>query len=161
MARRHKDAVYAQMIRVCGNRDDAEDVLVEALLSAHRAIGQLRDEAGFRPWLARIGRRVCSKLKRKKALEPILRLSEIDAPSAPDAGTDPDFAVMKTCVESALGSLPDIYRETFLLDLEGMTAGEIGQRLGISNAAVKSRLHRARAIVRRMLDRDICVLEPD
>lgn len=62
------------MVRVCGNRDDAEDVLVEALLSAHRALGQLRDEAGFRAWLIRIGGRVCGKLKRREALALALAL---------------------------------------------------------------------------------------
>ena len=43
LTREHKDSVYRQMIRVCGNREDAEDVLVEALLKAYRHLDQLRD----------------------------------------------------------------------------------------------------------------------
>ena len=43
LANEHKDAVYRQMIRVCGNREDAEDVLIEALLKAYRHLDQLRD----------------------------------------------------------------------------------------------------------------------
>ena len=57
LAEAHKDAVYRQMIRACGNREDAEDVLVEALLKAYRSLDQLRDQGAFRAWLARIGRR--------------------------------------------------------------------------------------------------------
>jgi len=48
LANEHKDAVYRQLIRACGNREDAEDVLVEALLKAYRNLGQLRDSAAFR-----------------------------------------------------------------------------------------------------------------
>ena len=50
----HKDAVYRQLVRTCGNRDDAEDALVEALTSAHRSLETLRDEKAFRGWLAQI-----------------------------------------------------------------------------------------------------------
>ena len=43
LANQHKDAVYRQMLRVCGNREDAEDVLIEALLKAYRNLDRLRD----------------------------------------------------------------------------------------------------------------------
>ena len=59
LTQQHKDAVYRQMIRVCGNREDAEDVQVEALLKAYRHLDELRDSAAFRGWLAQIARRVC------------------------------------------------------------------------------------------------------
>jgi RNA polymerase sigma-70 factor (ECF subfamily) len=52
LANQHKDEVYRQMIRARGNREDAEDVLVEALLKAHRHLAQLRDSTAFRAWLA-------------------------------------------------------------------------------------------------------------
>jgi RNA polymerase sigma-70 factor, ECF subfamily len=71
LAQRHRDAVYRQMVRVCGNRDDAEDVLVEALVSAYRHMESLRDEGAFRGWLATIGRRVCGKVRAREALEPV------------------------------------------------------------------------------------------
>jgi DNA-directed RNA polymerase specialized sigma24 family protein len=59
LTRQHKDSVYRQLLRVCGNHEDAEDVLVEALLKAYRHLNQLRDSEAFRAWLAQIGRRVC------------------------------------------------------------------------------------------------------
>ena len=48
LANQHKDLVYRQMVRVCGNREDAEDVLIEALLRAYRHLDQLRDSVAFR-----------------------------------------------------------------------------------------------------------------
>src|ERR1700756_3945250 len=82
LTRRHKDSVYCQMMRVCGNREDAEDVLVEALLSAYRHLDQLRDSAAFRAWLAQIARRVCWQLKKREALLPLLQLSAVEDPAA-------------------------------------------------------------------------------
>jgi RNA polymerase sigma-70 factor (ECF subfamily) len=72
LANENRDAVYRQLIRACGNREDAEDVLVEALLKAYRNLGQLRDSDAFRSWLAQIGRRVCWQLKQREALLPII-----------------------------------------------------------------------------------------
>jgi hypothetical protein len=59
LANQHKDQVYRHMTRACGNREDTEDVLVEAMVKAHRHLGQLRDARAFRAWLAQIARRVC------------------------------------------------------------------------------------------------------
>ena len=53
LANQHKDKVYRQMVRVCGNHEDAEDVLIEALLKAYRHMEQLHDVESFRPWLSR------------------------------------------------------------------------------------------------------------
>ena len=74
----HKDAVYRQMLRVCGNREDAEDVLIEALLKAYQHMHQLNDPAAFRAWLAQIARRVCWQLKKREALAPLLQLSMLE-----------------------------------------------------------------------------------
>jgi DNA-directed RNA polymerase specialized sigma24 family protein len=78
LTRQHKDSVYRQMLRVCGNNEDAEDVLIEALLKAYRQLDQLRDSAAFRAWLAQIARRVCWQLKEREALGPLLQLSTLD-----------------------------------------------------------------------------------
>src|SRR5579862_5515000 len=71
------------MLRVCGNREDAEDVLIEALLKAYCSMDQLRHPASFRAWLAQIARRVCWQLKEHEALMPLLQLSELE-----DAGVE-------------------------------------------------------------------------
>jgi DNA-directed RNA polymerase specialized sigma24 family protein len=77
--RQHKDAVYRHMLRVSGNHEDAEDVLVEAWLEAYRHLDPLRDSAAFRFCLAQIGRRVCWQLKEREALLTILQLSTLEA----------------------------------------------------------------------------------
>lgn len=156
LAQRHRDAVYRQMVRVCGNRDDAEDVLVEALLSAHRHLGSLRDETAFRGWLATIGRRVCGKIRARESLLPVMQLAA-DYP-APYEEPDWDMDHLKSCVQSAVRSLAPAYREAYeACDLDGLTGEEAAERLGVSLPALKSRLHRARRMVCEALDRDVCL----
>ncbi|MGD0932051.1 MAG: sigma-70 family RNA polymerase sigma factor [Candidatus Korobacteraceae bacterium] len=159
LAGEHKDAVYRQLIRACGNREDAEDVLVEALLKAYRNLGRLRDSAAFRAWLAQIGRRVCWQLKQREALLPIMQLSAMEASgiqlqSDQDA---PDLLAarqeMKQLLRQAIESLPEAERTVYQLrDLEEASGEQVAARLGLSLAAMKSRLHRARASVRHYLD---------
>ena len=159
LANEHKDTVYRQMIRVCGNREDAEDVLVEALLRAFRHLDQLRDSVAFHAWLAQIARRVCWQLKEREALLPLLQLSTVEEEGREIAGVEPgpeaEVAArqMKALLNDAIGKLPDGYREVYRMrDVEEMSGDEVAKRLGISQTAMKSRLHRAREMVRQHLD---------
>jgi RNA polymerase sigma-70 factor, ECF subfamily len=159
LARQHKDAVYRQMIRVCGNREDAEDVLIEALLKAYRHLDQLRESAAFRAWLAQIAKRVCWQLKERKALSPLLQLSMLEEEGRELPGTEPPPDVqlarqeMKQLLNQAIEALPALYRQVYqLCDIEDLRGDEVAQRLHISRAAMKSRLHRARDLVRAHLD---------
>ncbi len=159
LARQHKDAVYRQMIRVCGNREDAEDVLIEALLKAYRHLGQLRESAAFRAWLAQIARRVCWQLKERESLLPLLQLSTLEDEGRELAGSEPPLDTqlaqqeMKQVLKEAMEALPELYRPVYeLCDVEDLPGDEVAERLGISRAAMKSRLHRARDLVRGHLD---------
>jgi len=148
LANQHKDAVYRQMLRVCGNREDAEDVLMEALLKAYRSLEQLRGAEAFRAWLAQIARR----------LAPLLQLSAIDEGFEPvHPGEPQDMALarseMKTLLWQAVGELPEEARAVYLLrDVEELSGEEAARQLGISVRAMKSRLHRARRALREKLD---------
>lgn len=160
---KHKDAVYRQMIRVCGNHDDAEDVLVEAMLRAFRAMDQLDDPAAFGGWLTTIARRVCLRMRRREELRPILSLGATPGldDTLADAGPLPSDAMevgqLRGCVHEAVDSLPEMYRVVYVLrEIEGRPAEEVGRKLGLSIPAVKSRLFRARAMVREALDRGVC-----
>jgi RNA polymerase sigma-70 factor, ECF subfamily len=155
----HKDAVYRQMVRVCGNHEDAEDVLVEALLKAYRHLDTLRDAGAFRAWLAQIARRVCWQLKQKDALVPLLQLSALDDEGRELEGKelDPEAKVangqIKVLLEDAIASLPANFRSVYLLrDIEERPGEEVAQLMGISVSAMKSRLHRAREMMRSHLD---------
>jgi RNA polymerase sigma-70 factor (ECF subfamily) len=159
LAGQHKDAVYRQMIRVCGNREDAEDVLIDALLKAYRHLDQLRDSEGFRAWLAQIARRVCWQLKEREALLPLLQLSTLEDEGREIAGAEPlpeaQFAQreMKQILQAGIDALPPVYRAVYeLRDVADLSGDEVVQRLAISKAAMKSRLHRARQLMRVHLD---------
>lgn len=155
----HKDAVYRQMIRVCGNREDAEDVLIEALLKAYRHLDNLRNSAAFRAWLAQIARRVCWQLKEREALLPLLQLSTLEeeghdiAADAPSPENQAARSQMKQLLEAAIAALPPLYRRVYeLSDIQECSGDEVAEHLGISLAAMKSRLHRARELIRAHLD---------
>jgi RNA polymerase sigma-70 factor (ECF subfamily) len=159
LTRQHKDSVYRQMIRVCGNREDAEDVLVEALLKAYRHLDQLRDSAAFRAWLGQIAKRVCWQLKEREAMLPLLQLStlEDEGREIPGSGPTPEALLagrqMKQLLDDAIATLPPRLRPVYQLrDVEERSGDEVATQLGLSRAAMKSRLHRARDLIRDHLD---------
>ncbi|MBS1706773.1 MAG: RNA polymerase sigma factor [Armatimonadetes bacterium] len=156
---RHKDSVYRQMVRVCGNHADAEDALGDAILAAIRAYDQLREPEAFRGWLARIGTRSCARMRIRSRITETVSLSDLALKGIElsDDGNDPmveaEMEMMRTCVSTALDTLPPIYREVYLRrDILGHKAVEVVRDLGISLPAVKSRLHRAREMVRLAID---------
>lgn len=159
LANEHKDAVYRQMLRVCGNHEDAEDVLMEALLKAYRSLGQLREAAAFKAWLAQIARRLCWQMREREALAPLLQLSAMEDEggelASPGEPLDVELArrEMKTLLRQAIDELPTDAREIYLLrDVEERSGEDVAKKLGISVPAMKSRLHRARQAVRERLD---------
>jgi RNA polymerase sigma-70 factor (ECF subfamily) len=159
LANQHKDAVYRQLFRACGNREDAEDVLIEALLKAYRSLDQLRESQAFRSWLAQIGRRVCWQLKEREALLPIVQLSAMEDEGSQLTADGPSLEMdaarnqMKALLHRAIQSLPDAEREVYeLRDVEELGGEETAAKLDISLAAMKSRLHRARTNIRRYMD---------
>jgi len=157
LTRQHKDVVYRQLIRFCGNREDAEDVLIEALLKAYRHLDQLRESAAFRTWLTQIAKRVCWQLKEREALQPLIQLSALEEEGREIPGPTPELQLarrqMKQFLNDAVASLPAEYQAVYKLrDIDDRPGDEVARQLGISRAAMKSRLHRARNMVREHLD---------
>jgi RNA polymerase sigma-70 factor, ECF subfamily len=159
LANQHKDAVYRQMLRVCDNHADAEDVLMDALLKAYRSLGQLREAAAFRTWLGQIARRLCWRLKEREAMAPLLQLSVMEDEGAELAsqGEAVDEELVrrerKALLWQAIGELPPDARAIYVLrDVEELSGAEVVKALGITVPAMKSRLHRARQAVRERLD---------
>lgn len=152
----HKDAVYRQMVRVCGQREDAEDALATALMHAFRAADQLASEDTFRAWLATIGRRVCTRMRHHNGIADALEFAEERGLTAGDDANF-DLAILKGCVRDAVTALPETYREVYeRCELDEQTVPEAAEALGLSVAATKSRLLRARAMVRQELDQSVC-----
>ena len=155
------------MLRVCGNREDAEDVLIEALLKAYRSLDALSAQEAFRTWLGRIASRVCWRLRRRQALLPLLQLSALEengaelADTTPSAETQADASQLKEMLRAALDSLPASYRAVYeLRAIDELSGEETARRLGLSLPAMKSRWHRARTLLQKRLD-EVLVPTPE
>ncbi len=159
---RHKDSVYRQMVRVCGNRTDAEDALADALVSAVKSAGDLRDQEAFRKWLTLIASRACARTRIRDRFHAALSLSEMESigfEAGSDAADPHSEAVrkdLKACVAAAIGQLPTTYRDVYVRrEIDEERAESVAADLGLTIPALKSRLHRARQIVRQSIDTDI------
>jgi RNA polymerase sigma-70 factor, ECF subfamily len=160
LVRRHERRVYRVSLAVLGNAEDAEEAMQDAFIRAYRHLGQFRRESKFTTWLTRITvNEAIEKRKRRHEAVPFddVRASAEFVPRRAESWhADPEKLYgkqeLRGMVESAIRALPEIYREAFVLrDVEGMSAEEAAQSIGITVAALKSRLLRARLIVREAL----------
>jgi RNA polymerase sigma-70 factor (ECF subfamily) len=152
---RHQAQVYRFGMKMCGNPEDAKDVLQDTLLSAARNVRDFRGGSSISTWLYTVARSFCVKKRRKSKYAPKESAVSLDgaAENTADPGMAPDESLaskeVEQALEKAIGSLEPMYREVLLLrDVEGLTAPEVARVTGLSVQAVKSRLHRARLSVR-------------
>lgn len=140
--------------RMCRNDADADDVLQDALLAIATHLDGFEGRSSLPSWAFTIARTACVRRRRGKKNEPpegeaALRGHAVQGPDPEDHVASLQTSAM---VADALATLPDDYREVLLLrDAEGLTAPEAAVVLGVSNDALKSRLHRARAALREAL----------
>ncbi|KHK59529.1 RNA polymerase sigma24 factor [Burkholderia sp. A9] len=126
---------------------DVDDAVQEALLIVARKVTSVRTLAAFSGWLFSVVRRECRRLGRKALHYDPYDEEKVDRWLA---GRDTD-ALRRELVD-ALESLPQDYRDLLLMrDFEELTIAEIAARTGLSPAAAKSRLHRARTLAREYL----------
>jgi RNA polymerase sigma-70 factor (ECF subfamily) len=156
LVNQHKDSVYRQMARVCGNREDAEDALATAIMQAFQAFERLGSDDAFRAWLGTIGKRVCYRMRSHAGITKALEFAEEHDLVAPNVD-EMELTILKGCVKDAVEALNESYRDVYLMcEIEERTVEEVAAALGLTVAAAKSRLLRARAKVREMLDNSIC-----
>ena len=152
--------------RMCGQRDDADEVLQETLMKAYLSVKDLRDPAALKTWVYRVAANACLNMRRRGKNEPKreIRLDEV-VPSPEKDGAPPQIAdwsglpldrilqgELKTRLEQAILALPKDYRITLLLrDQEDLSTRDTAEILGISETLVKVRLHRARLALRKEL----------
>ncbi|MFC8275620.1 RNA polymerase sigma factor [Streptomyces sp. NPDC057271] len=138
---------------LCASPQDAEDAAQEALIILYRKIGTLRATGALASWMFRIVRNECLRQVR-------LFVPRSDGVSAePDASPEPsaeEAALRRLEVErlaAAVGTLPRDQRQVLVMrDVQGLPGRAVAHALGLSNAAMKSRLHRARAALRHSLE---------
>ena len=147
---RYQERIYRFGLRMCGDEESAREVLQETMLAAFRNIPGFRGQAALSTWLYQIARSFCIKERRgKRPTVPI----ETDVP---DRASSPDAQVHARQIGQALAdairALPADQREVLVLrDVEGLSAQEAAEVVGIEVGALKSRLHRARMALRTQL----------
>jgi len=165
LVNRYEGKVYRLAMRMLRNQEDAEDALQESFLQVYRGLKGFEGRSAFSTWLFRLATNVCLMKIRQKETEPaqLLPLEEYLPqheegvhPQIQDWPEKPEEVLLnkesREKMLEALEKLPADYRAVFILrDIEGFSNAEAGEALGISVAAVKSRLHRARLTLRGML----------
>jgi RNA polymerase sigma-70 factor, ECF subfamily len=149
---RHAPSVHRFGLKMCRDPEDAKDVLQDTLLAAARGAREFRGASSLSTWLYTIARSFCIK-KRRRVAPASTSLDDEGALHVASPAAAPDDAAaareLGAALEQAIGALEPMYREVLLLrDVEGLSAQEVAQVLGVGVDAVKSRLHRARAAVR-------------
>ena len=168
LCRRHSQQIFRTVLRITGNSADAEDTLQEALLKAYVHIGGFEGRSAFSSWLTRIAINSALMLSRKKRSHPVYSFeSRPDAddfrlPEPRETSHNPEEFYMQNALENELARairyLPPRLRIVMHIRYrEEASVAEISQMLGISEGAVKTRLSRARAQIRRHLDGNQCL----
>jgi RNA polymerase sigma-70 factor (ECF subfamily) len=159
LLKQYQPQIYRFGMKMCRDREDAQDILQETLFAAVRTLQKFRGASSVSTWLYAIARSFCLKKRRRSASAPQVVSLESQAPearTAPDTGPGPEGALahreIAVALDSAIAALEPDYREVLVLrDVEGLPASEVAEVTGLSVAAVKSRLHRARAALRESL----------
>ena len=144
LVRSYAPAVLAVCLANTRNLHDAEDAMQDVFLKAISNFHSLRDHSRVRAWLLQIARRTCIDHRRRR----VLRATIPDDVPAPTVSSGPDIERL----HAALAQLPEDYRETIALYyLDGRSCAGAAESLGISEAAVRQRLVRARLMLHDLL----------
>lgn len=157
LMRRYNQTLYRAVRSYLHSREDVEDAMQEAYLKAYAKLGQYKGEAAFSTWLVRIGiNEALQRLRREKRANG----ADMDVDQMqqlPDRlQMTPEQIVMaeehRKRLESAIDGLPEAYRSVYMLrEVEEMSVAEVADSLDLSEANVKVRLHRAKAMLKQAL----------
>lgn len=148
---RFSQRLLAFILRRIPERETAEDILHTVILKIHNRIDTLRDSEKIESWVFQVTRNaIVDHLRATKPNVPLEAVSELaEEPSEKSASER-----LEPSVRAFIEELPEPYREALrLVELEGMSQKELAQRLGISVSGAKSRVQRARAMLRDLLMR--------
>lgn len=147
LVRHYQDRVFAFLMRMLGNRDEAMDLTQDTFMKAYLALPQWQPQAQFNTWLFLIARNAAIDLLRRRGREQLTSLDDEEMPA--DAAPTPEQQLDATrrigLLSRSLDKLPAEQREVLLLrEIEDMSYAEIATVLAVNEGTVKSRLARAR-----------------
>jgi RNA polymerase sigma-70 factor (ECF subfamily) len=150
---RHAPAVLRWARAICRG-PDGEDIAQDVLVTAAKGLDGVRDGEAIEAWLRTVTRNTCARRRRRRAGAPAVH-EEVDdalAGEAPGPDESAERSELRALVQGAIGALDEKYRTILVLrDVEGLTAPEVAELTGLEVAAVKTRLHRARAALRDLV----------
>lgn len=158
----HGGRLYGLGLRLCGNSEDARDLVQEIFLQAYRKWDQFEGRSNPSTWLYTIGARACRRMNRRRSGEPprieplstLLPSGEETIPHLPDPHEEQVRREAREVIDRALAKLPADFRLTLVLkDIAELSVAEVAEVLGVKEATVKTRVHRARLMLRRELAR--------
>ncbi len=154
----HERRMYAVALRMCGNPEDAQDCLQEAMLRVFRAISGFKAQSSFSTWVYRITMNTCLDELRKRKSRPSTSLDGLlDAGWSPeDGGESPEGHAVRGEMRRVLGEyirqLPEDMRAAVVLrDIEGYAYDDIARILGANVGTIKSRISRGRERLREKI----------
>lgn len=164
LMRRYEKGIYNLALRITRSPEEAEEILQDTLLSAFKNISHFREESSFKTWIYKVGTNFAlMKLRKKKQdskifLDEPLHFQNEEIPrDLADWSENPEDLFekqeLKKLLKEAVDSLPEIYQTVFWMrDIDGLSNQEVAEILGLSIPAVKSRILRARLLLRDYLN---------
>jgi RNA polymerase sigma-70 factor (ECF subfamily) len=158
LMRRHNQRLYRVARAVVKDEAEVEDVMQQAYVNAFTHLHQFQERARFSTWMTRITLNEAFGRRRKMRRSDTLTASDGNSTRAaietvrsplPDPERQAYGQELSRVLEAAIDTLPERYRTVFMLrDIEGLSTGETCDGLGLGEEVVKTRLHRARAMIR-------------
>ncbi len=156
LVEQYKDVLFGTAVLMTGNRAVAEEQVQEALLSAWRGIRKFRRGSPVKPWLIRILVNAVLAQQRKRTIPAMyLDVNDAEEPAADYADPAETLDALENRLElrRAIAGLSPEHRQVVALRyFAGLTVPEVARTLGVREGTVKSRLHRALALLRQRLD---------
>lgn len=163
LVRRYQNKVFSIAYRMLGSREDAADIAQEAFVKAYRALPKFRGEASFQTWIYHIIANTCRDELRKRSRNAAIPLDKEILTSegsflneVSDISLSPEALLenkeVGETIQKAINLLGPEYRMTLVMrEIEGFSYEEIANNLNCSVGTVKSRLNRARSLVKNLL----------
>ena len=154
----YSDLAYSVAFRMLRNAEDAEDAVQEAYISAYKALPNFKGQSKLSTWIYRIVVNTClMKIRKEKSRAKYISEKDYDDALVYDWKNDPEEAAvnseLRSTLENGLDQLsPDLRAAVVLRDIQGLSTEESAEALDISIASLKSRLHRARILLRKHLE---------